>query len=142
MFALVSRAVSVSAQEQQTAQRNSNPVANSEFYVVQVQILKIYAHSKGYVIEYRKNFIGTERLYLPLEWFTRSPETQTPLKGDMVRLRDGRSMPYMSIYYKDGKTDHLRLYVQGYNHRTWGNVPVGANIDDNFNGVEEVTISY
>jgi hypothetical protein len=140
MFVLVSGAVSVSAQAE------VNPVTSSGFYVIQVQILKVYSYSKGYVIEYRKNFMGTEKLYLPLEWFTRNADTdagkQTPLKGQLVRLRDGAAMPYLAIFYKDGKTDHVKLYVHGYNHRTWGNVPVGVNIDDNFSGVEEITIVY
>jgi hypothetical protein len=137
LLALGSGAVSVSAQ-----QADAGPVTNSEFYVVQVPILKIYSHSKGYIVEYRKNLMGTERLYLPLEWFTRTSETQAPLKGELVRLRDGGALPYLAIYYKGGKTDHVRLYVCGYNHGTWGNVPVGINLDDNFNGVEELTIVY
>jgi hypothetical protein len=140
MFVLVSGAVSVHAQAE------ANPVTGSGFYVIQVQILKIYSHSKGYVVEYRKNFMGTEKLYLPLEWFVRATgadaDKQTPLKGQLVRLRDGAAMPYLAIYYKDGKTDHVKLYVHGYNHRTWGNIPVGVNIDDNFSGVEDITVVY
>lgn len=124
------------------AQEDASPVKNSGFYVLQVPVLKIYSHSKGYIAEYRKNFMGTEKVYLPLEWFTRNVDTKEPLKGEIVKLRDGRVMPYMSIYYKDGKTDHVRLYVQGYNHATWGNVSPGVNLDDNFNGVEEITIVH
>ncbi|MDR1256323.1 MAG: hypothetical protein LBJ86_01070 [Spirochaetaceae bacterium] len=139
LFTLGSGAVSVTAQQ---AQADAGPVTNSEFYVVQVSILKIYSYSKGYVVEYRKNLMGTEKLYLPLEWFTRTAGMQAPLKGEMVRLRDGSALPYLAIYYKGGKTDHVRLYVHGYDHRSWGNIPSGLNIDDNFNGVEEITIVY
>jgi hypothetical protein len=124
------------------AQESTGPTNTSEFYVLQVPIQKIYSHAKGYIIEYRKNGMGMERLYLPLEWFTRKAVTEGPLKGEIVKLRQGNIMPYLAIYYKAGATDHVRLYVRDYRDNSWGNIPVGVNLDDNFNGVENLTVAY
>jgi hypothetical protein len=120
----------------------AGPVKTSGFYILQVPIQKIYSHVKGYVIEYRKNGMGMGRLYLPLEWFVRTADTEGPLKGEVAKLKPGNVLPYLVIYYKDGKTDHVRLYIRDYNDNSWGNVPVGANIDNNFAGVEDLTVVY
>ncbi|MDR2097753.1 MAG: hypothetical protein LBP37_04455 [Spirochaetaceae bacterium] len=121
---------------------NAGVVGNSEFYVLNVPLEKIYAHQRGYVTEYRKNLFGTERLYLPLEWFTRTAKTEGPLKGYIVKIRQGTLPPYLSIYYKNGKTDHVKLYVRDLNHPSWGTIANGVNLDENFNGIEDIKIVY
>ncbi|MDR2803499.1 MAG: hypothetical protein LBB22_04320, partial [Treponema sp.] len=92
------------------AQDTPSIVGNSEFYVLNVPIEKIYSHPKGYVTEYRKKVVGTERLYLPLEWFARTTGTEGPLKGQIIKIKQNSLQPYLSLYYKDGKVDHLKLY--------------------------------
>jgi hypothetical protein len=119
-----------------------NAVVTSEFYVLNVSIEKIYSHQLGYIVEYRKNLMGTERVYLPLEWFTRTVETQNPLKGQLIKIRQQSLPPYLTIYYKGGKTDHIKLFVRDLNHPSWGTVVNGVTLNDNFNGVEEIRIIY
>lgn len=117
------------------------PSGKSPFGVITLSIEKIYSHSKGYVVEYRKNSIGTERIYLPLEWFTGKVNMETTRKGELYKLKNGNVWPYVSVYYKDGKTDHVRLFVRDNSHQTWGTILNGVDLDDQFNGVEEITIS-
>jgi hypothetical protein len=117
-------------------------VGNSGYYVLNVPIERIYSHRRGYVVEYRKNFMGTERICLPLEWFTRTAETQGPLRGQVVRIRQRSLPPYISVYYRGGRTDHVKLYIRELNHPSWGTVVNGVALDDSFNGVEEIRIIY
>jgi hypothetical protein len=119
-----------------------NAVGNSEYYVINVYIEKIYSHQKGYIVEYRKNALGTERIYLPLEWFVRQAETETPRKGQIVKIRQPSLPPYIAVYYKDGKTDHVKLFVRDLNDQSWGNVANGIVLDDSFSNVDEIRIIY
>lgn len=113
----------------------------SPFGVITIPVEKIYYHSKGYVVEYRKNGMGTERIYLPLSWFRQNGNTETTRKGELIKIKNGNVWPYISVYYRDGKTDHVRLYVRDNAHQTRGAIPNSVNLDDKFDGVEEITIS-
>ncbi|MDR2804009.1 MAG: hypothetical protein LBB22_06960 [Treponema sp.] len=135
LFVLFFSVFSAFAQETSRA-----PVDNSEFYVLQVTIDKIFPYTKGYILEYRKNGIGSSRIFLPAEWFARTNKTEGPLKGELSMLLDKKVWPYLTIYYKDGKTDHVRLFVREHSHLTWGSVPSTVSFDANFEGVEEITV--
>ena len=110
----------------------------SEYYYVNIPIEKIYLYRAGYVVNYRQgiNKIGT--LYLPNEWFTTSAG-----KGELVTLPSGNEWPSLSIYYKEGKLDHVRLYVHRWKgHQTWGVIPMTVNIDDRFKNADDIEIQY
>ncbi|MDR3356351.1 MAG: hypothetical protein LBO04_04100 [Spirochaetaceae bacterium] len=113
----------------------------SPYGVITIPVDKIYSHSKGYVIEYRKNGMGTNRIYLPLDWFIEKVNMETPRKGELMKLKSGSVWPYISVYYRDGKTDHVRLYVREETHSTWGTILNGVDLDDEFGGVEEVILA-
>jgi hypothetical protein len=122
------------------SQDAAGPVDNSEFYAMQVFIEKIYAEPNGYFIEYRRNGLGRNSVIIPKSWFTKKVGSAEPLKGEMVRMNGGNIGPYMTIYYKDGKTDHVRLYVRENSHKTWGSgVPPSANFD-NVDAIEDIII--
>ncbi len=109
----------------------------SSFYYLNVMIEKVYPHRLGYVVVYRKSGNDLGRTYLPMEWFSESAG-----KGELIKQTGGTDWPYLSVYYKEGKFDHLRLYVrQGFTHETWGNLPQGTNIDDNFK-VEDLKLDF
>jgi hypothetical protein len=119
----------------------ADPVGKSEFYVLQVPIEKIYASPKGYLVEYRRNGLEKNSVILPRTWFVRTPETTSALKGEMVKISNGKYSPYLAIYYKDGKTDHVKLFVREENHKTWGErLPSSANFDD-VDNIEEIIIA-
>jgi hypothetical protein len=86
----------------------------SAYYPVRVDVVKVYAHSDGFRIVYRIGTMSFSEVYLPIGWFVPGG------KAELVRSNDP-SNPYMSVFYKDGKFDHLRLYVQA-NMRdlSWG----------------------
>jgi hypothetical protein len=74
--------------------------------------------------------------YLPMEWFTAGGKAQ------IVAAR-GTAYPYLSIFYKSGVFDHVRLFVQdNMYHESWAVFAQDANVDSNFKGVEELKIEY
>jgi hypothetical protein len=114
------------AQDQQN--KNDKFDDESEFYYVNVTLEKIYPYHAGYVVQYRKTITSSGTAYLPIEWFTR-PAT----RGEIITLPEGRVWPSLTVYYKNGEFSHVRLYVhKSYSHPTWGNIPLGVNIDDRF----------
>ncbi|MDR1148986.1 MAG: hypothetical protein LBK66_10180 [Spirochaetaceae bacterium] len=137
LFAILAAAFSATPVFSQDA---AGPVDNSDFYTLQVPIEKIYATPTGYYVEYRRNTLGRNSVILPRNWFKRTADNTAPLKGEMVRINGRTGGPYMIIYYKAGKTDHVRLYVREDNHNTWGKTaPSNANFD-NVDDIEDIVI--
>ena len=86
----------------------------SAFYPVRLDIVKVYSHADGYRVIYRKGSAGVADVYIPARWFVSGG------KAELVRGNDP-SYPYMTVFYKNGKFDHLRLYVLAdQNDSTWG----------------------
>lgn len=86
----------------------------SAFYPVRVDVVKVYSHADGYYVLYRKGTSGVGGVYIPSRWFVAGG------KAELVRGLDP-SYPYMTIFYKNDKFDHLRLYVISDTHdSTWG----------------------
>jgi hypothetical protein len=86
----------------------------SAFYPVRVDVVKVFSHADGFRVIYRKGSTDVAATYLPARWFVSGG------KAELVRGND-RSFPYMTVFYKDGKFDHLRLYVlSDQKDQTWG----------------------
>jgi hypothetical protein len=86
----------------------------SAFYPVRIDVVKVFSHGDGFKVVYRKGSADVGAVYLPARWFVPGG------KAELVRANDP-SFPYMSLFYKEGKFDHLRIYVladQG--DETWG----------------------
>jgi hypothetical protein len=125
------------------ADQGGPAIGNSDLYVVQIPIEKIYPHAKGYVVEYRKNALGTSQMFIPAEWYTRHTDTKEPLKCEIVKLGPGKVWPYVALYYKAGVVDHVRLFVRKEPlHPSWGmNIDNGTKgVDENFENVENIKI--
>jgi hypothetical protein len=117
---------------------NSTDDRESEYYYVNVTLEKIFPYTKGYVVEYRKSFGQYGRIYLPAEWFTDASS-----RGEILTLPSGQAWPSLTVYYRNGSFSHVRLYVHRWaSHPSWGNIPLGVNIDDQFKNIENVIIQY
>jgi hypothetical protein len=121
------------------AQQDKWGAANtSELYYVNVPIEKVYPYRKGYVVVYRKGANTLGRAYIPFEWFRANSK-----KAELVQIGDGKTWPCMSVFYKEGAFYGVRLYVSRRNsHLTWGNIPSNVNLDDRFEGVEEIKLGF
>ncbi|MDR2020221.1 MAG: hypothetical protein LBQ14_05570 [Treponema sp.] len=110
----------------------------SEFYYVSVPIEKIFSYRNGYVVVYRKGVNQMARTYLPLEWFVDAGG-----KAEQITLGPGKAWPYLTIYYKSGQFSHIRVYIRRERtHETWGVVPMNTNIDEYFEGIEDIKLEF
>jgi hypothetical protein len=110
----------------------------SEYYYVSVPIERIFAYRNGYVVVYRKGVNQMARTYLPLEWFADAAG-----KAEEIVLGSGKAWPYLTIYYKSGQFSHIRVYVRRERtHETWGVVPMNTNMDEYFEGIEEIKLEF
>jgi hypothetical protein len=110
----------------------------SELYYINVLLEKVYPYRKGYVVEYRKGVAEMATAYIPLEWFS-----GTSGKAELIKLGTGTQWPALTVYYKNGEFDHLRLYVSKLlSHETWGIVPQNVNIDDQFEGQDDFRLEF
>ncbi|MBN2874870.1 MAG: hypothetical protein JXM71_07225 [Spirochaetales bacterium] len=84
-------------------------------YPVHVDITRVYIHSQGYRIVYRKGGSSFAEAYVPMGWFTPGG------KAALIRGR-GSEYPYMVAYFKpDGEFSHLKLFVlQNVKDPSWG----------------------
>jgi len=137
-FAVALSALPLFAQEPAKAEAvEIKPENKSAYYYVNVPIEKVYPHRLGYLISYRKGPAGLAQAYLPIKWFEKAGD-----KGELIRLEGGTQWPYLSVFYKDGKVSHVRLYVRReFGHQSWGSLPSTAKIDDRFD-IEELKLEF
>jgi hypothetical protein len=110
----------------------------SDFYYFNVSIERIYTHRLGFIVVYRTNSNNTARAFLPNEWFATVGN-----KGSIAYLASGTEWPSMTVYYKNGEFSHVLLRVRANRaHQTWGMIPLNANIDEFFQGIEEVRLEF
>ncbi|MDR2793007.1 MAG: hypothetical protein LBB61_04995 [Treponema sp.] len=121
------------------AQDAEDPDSN-DFYYVKVPIAKIYPYSKGYVVTYNVGTYGTEldTVYLPASWFSTKES-----KGFIINLKGTPVLPNLTVYYRNGAFDHVRLYVrENRSDPTWGYMPLQTNIDDRFENVTDISLKF
>jgi len=120
------------------AQQNSRAFLDSGVYYFNVSIERIFTHRLGYVVLYRRGSAQMTRTFIPMEWFHESAS-----RAEMIGLGTGREWPSMSVFYNDGEFSHVRLRVRrNRGHESWGVVPLGANIDEYFQGIEEIRLEF
>lgn len=108
----------------------------SLFYPKTVPVVKVYSHKLGYKVVYLKNDMNMAEFYIPFKWFQESGG-----KGEVV-YGQGRAYPYFSIFYKEGKFDHIRLYLeQDRNAESWGTLNPKQDVNEMFN-VETLTLDF
>jgi hypothetical protein len=113
------------------AQAQSYP---KDAYVKTVPLVKVWMNQLGYVLQFFSSKSQVSSIYVPISWFNNGPES----KADIV-FGNEKGYPYVSIFWVDGKFDHIRMYVlNDYNSTTWGILPGGdSDLVAKFN-VQEV----
>jgi len=159
IFALVVLAAVLTAASPVFAQNSSN--TSSNMYYVNVRIEKIYPSSQGYIIQYIRSTGEIGTVGIPNDWFMdshigeqQSSTVPAPAavgyqyvaagRGEILRLPPGVNWPSMSVFYDNGKFNHVRLYVHRVkSHRTWGNIPQGTDVSRFFSeDRESLNIQY
>ncbi|MFH2115635.1 MAG: hypothetical protein ABIJ86_14145 [Spirochaetota bacterium] len=77
----------------------------SELYPIRLDVTRIYSHSDGYRVLYRKGQAQFADVYIPIQWFVPGGKAQ-------LILGRGSHFPYLVVYYSsDGSFSHLKLYA-------------------------------
>jgi len=104
----------------------------SGYYVKSIPIVKVYDHNAGYKIAYLKGNMDFAYLYIPKTWFVSSVETGKAPKAEIVSGNES-AYPYFSIFWNEGKFDHIRLYLQrNLNDPSWGDSNPNVDISEKF----------
>ncbi len=108
----------------------------SEYYYVNVQILKIFPHKLGYYVIYRRAGLQTGEFYIPQKWLDRRDSRA------VINLTEQNVSPYLSVMMKNGEFDHVRIVAsKDINHPTWGQINQSALAAEKFN-VEKLPLDF
>jgi hypothetical protein len=115
---------------QQAYSSATNP---KDAYYKVVPLLKVWMHPLGYMAQYWTSKSQVAQIYFPYTWFNQGVNS----KADLVYSQDS-GVPYVTIFWVDGKFDHVKLYVQdSYESLSWGILNGAADLSSQFN-VQEV----
>lgn len=115
----------------------SQKLDESNVYYVNVQILKIFAHSKGFYVIYRRAGLKHAEVFIPKSWIE-------PQDGRAkMELVNTRVNPYLSFYIKDGKFDHIKIAApRDLGNPVWGALKAPNEYDGKFDGVESLELKF
>jgi hypothetical protein len=106
----------------------------SELYPVRLDVTRVYSHSDGYRVLYRKGQAGFADVYVPVEWFVPGGKAQ-------LILGRGPQFPYMVVYYtSEGDFSHLKIYaLSNMTDASWATLEGDAG--DRFN-VDTIKLDF
>jgi len=113
----------------------------SGYYVKTVPISKVYLHNLGYRVVYQKSDLNFGIFYVPKRWFDLAGTERAEPKAELV-LANEPSIPYFSIFWKDGQFSHIRLYLhRSLNHDSYGDLKDPASLNDKFE-IESLDLEF
>ncbi len=108
----------------------------SDMYYVNVQILKIFPLHEGYYVIYRRAGLKTGEAYIPQAWLDRRDQRA------VLNLTDQNVTPYLSIMFKDGEFNHVRIVAsKNLKHPTWGSMVERNDQPDKFK-IEKLELQF
>ncbi len=115
----------------------SQKVEEADVYYVNVQILKIFAHQKGYYVIYRRSGLKSGEVFIPHEWLEASDgRAKIEMINTMVN-------PYLSFYIKNGKFDHIKIAApRDISSAIWGTLVAPQEYNSRFEGVETLELKF
>jgi len=119
------------------AQNNQPPAGQAtqssvDYFAKTISINKIYPTRYGYVVAYADSNLQYEELYLPMDWFNKAGG-----KGQIFYGSD-KSYPYMNIFWRDGKFDHISLFLfPNYSDPSWGMLADSSELASKFKANSE-----
>ncbi|UCF95802.1 MAG: hypothetical protein JSV89_11515 [Spirochaetaceae bacterium] len=106
-----------------------------KLYVKTVGIMKILNHALGYKVLYLKSSMEVGEFYVPHSWFKAGG------KAELI-LGNGPAYPYFSVFYREGKFDHIKLYApENIQHLAWGRLKRQAGDSSKFE-VETLDLEF
>ncbi|AIN94699.1 hypothetical protein [Treponema putidum] len=115
----------------------SQKVDEADVYYVNVQILRIFTHSDGFYVIYRRAGLKHAEVFIPKSWLE-------PKDGRArMELVNTRVNPYLSFYIKDGKFDHIKIAApRDLGNPVWGTLKAPNEYDSKFEGIETLELKF
>jgi hypothetical protein len=114
------------------AATNTSGNPKDAYYKI-VPLLKVWMHQQGYMVQFFNSKSQVSNVYIPLTWFNQGTNSKADIVYDNVP-----GIPYMTIFWVDGKFDHVRLYASSDNNSlTWGVLSQATDFTAQFN-VQEI----
>jgi hypothetical protein len=111
--------------------------AAKDAYCKSIPLIKVWIHQQGYVLQFWNSHSQVQDIYIPISWFNKGSAS----KAYIVYGND-RAFPYCSIFWVEGKFDHIRLYVfDDYHSPTWGVLEATSEMDKSFE-VQDITKEF
>ena len=111
---------------QEAYSSTTNP---KDAYYKVVPVMKVWMHQLGYMLQYLTSKSQVAQMYIPLTWFNQGVNS----KADIIYGNEP-GYPYVTIFWVDGKFDHVNLYVlNSYDSLTWGVLNQAADLTSQFN---------
>ncbi len=108
----------------------------SDMYYVNVQILKIFPLHEGYYVIYRRAGLKTGEAYIPNAWLDRRDQRA------VLNLTNNSVSPYLSIVYRNGEFDHVRIMAsKDLQNPTWGTMVERSDQPDKFK-IEKLDLQF
>lgn len=108
----------------------------SDMYYVNVQILKIFPLHEGYYVIYRRSGLKTGEAYIPKAWLDRRDQRA------VLNLTDQNVSPYLSIMFKEGEFNHVRIVAsKDIRDPTWGSMVERNDQSDKFK-IEKLDLQF
>lgn len=101
-------------------------MTQSPYFAKSVSIMRVFSHQKGYRIVYWTQSRQARDVYIPIEWFSRYGDYLNENGSPKAELHfgPGPTFPYMTIFWKEGKFSHVRLFLNvDYRDSSWGVIP-------------------
>ncbi len=108
--------------------QSSQSTAKDDVFVKTVPVVKVYTHELGYKVLYVKSNLEIGVLYLPNTWLGEAAG-----KAAIIWQTADRP-PHFSIFWLNGKFDHLYLYVpDNLSLPLWGSLDETLDVKGEFN---------
>jgi len=118
--------------------QNISEEKTSNMYYINVPVEKVFPSGHGYIVQYRKGTHGIATIGIPNEWFEAAAS-----RAELITLPEGTTWPTLTVFYKEGKFSHLRLYVhKSKGHQTWGNIPQNADVSVYFQDQDTMKLEF
>ena len=84
----------------------------SKLYARSFNIERVFVHAKGYKVTYITGTMKYTATYLPHKWFSQAASSDGSHAKGQVAYGNDPSYPYMTVFWKEGKFSHVRLYLK------------------------------
>lgn len=110
--------------------------SESEYYYINVPVVKVLQHQDGYVVIYRQAGYKIGSTVIPMKWF-KAPENKAQLG-----YIDKALGPYLTVYYKGPDIERIKLNVPPRrDDPVWGIVPNDSDTAGKFD-IDTFSIEY